>query len=156
MVSKIAQQQSYLTHSSEIVAAASEYLSLIISHLIAGRDWSFVCNMPIKNDWPTEIMVIAQGSWKQKTLNDLKSTKNIVDILEASIWCIGNSKSFEEAVIKAINLGGNSDTVGAVTGQMAGAMYGLEAIPIRWFDKLLKIEKLTDVAMEMVELSRTE
>ena len=57
---------------------------------------------------------------------------------------------------KAINLGGNSDTVGAVTGQLAGAVYGLEAIPIRWFDQLLKIKKLTDVAMQMVELSRSE
>ena len=85
-----------------------------------------------------------------------KLTKDIVDILEASMWCIGNSTSFEESVKTAINLGGNSDTLGAVTGQLAGALYGLEAIPIRWFDKLLNIEKLTDVAMQMVELSRSE
>ena len=86
----------------------------------------------------------------------MKSTKNVVDILEASVCCVGNSSSFEEAVTLAVNLGGNSDTVGAVTGQIAGALYGLEAIPIRWFDQLFKIEKLTDVAMQMVELSRTE
>ena len=154
--SKIAQQQSYLTHSSEIVAAASEYLVLALSHLIAGRDWNYVCNMPIKDDWPTEIELIAQGQWRHKTIDNLKSTKNIVDILEASVWCIGNSSSFEEAVTKAVNLGGNSDTVGAVTGQLAGALYGLESIPIRWFDQLLQIEKLTDISMQMVELSRTE
>ena len=61
-----------------------------------------------------------------------------------------------KGIAKAINLGGNSNTVGAVTGQLAGALYGLESIPIRWFDKLLKIDKLTDVAMQMVELSRSE
>ena len=156
MASKIAQQQSYLTHSSEIVAAACEYLVLVLSHLVAGRDWNFICNMPIKHDWPTDIELIAKGQWKYKTIDNLKSTKNIIDILEASVWCVGNSASFEDAVIKAVNLGGNSDTLGAVTGQLAGAMYGLEAIPIRWFDRLLKIEKLTDIAMQMVELSRTE
>ena len=154
--SKIAKQQSYLTHSSEIVAAASEYLVLALSHLIAGRDWNYVCNMPIEDDWPTEIELIAKGQWKHKTIDNLKSTKNIVDILEASVWSVGNSKSFEEAVTKAVNLGGNSDTVGAVTGQLAGALYGLESIPIRWFDQLLQIEKLTDISMQMVELSRTE
>ena len=67
-----------------------------------------------------------------------------------------NLISFEEAVTKAVNLGGNSDTVGAVTGQLAGALYGLESIPIRWFDQLFQIEKLTDISMQMVELSRTE
>ena len=156
MATKIARQQSYLTHSSEIVAAASEYLVLVLSHLIAGRGWSFVLNMPIKEDWPTEIELIAKGQWRHRTRESLKSTKNIIDILEAAIWCVGNSVSFEEAVAKAVNLGGNSDTVGAVTGQLAGALYGLEAIPIRWFDQLLQIEKLTDVSMQMVELSRTE
>lgn len=156
MASKIARQQSYLTHSSEIVAAASEYLVLVLSHLIAGRDWNFICNMPLKDDWPTEIELIAKGQWRHKTIDNLKSTKNVVDILEASVWCIGHSDNFEAAVTKAINLGGNSDTVGAVTGQLAGALYGLEAIPIRWFDQLLKIDKLTDIAMQMVDLSRSE
>lgn len=156
MASKIAQQQSYLTHSSEIVASASDYLVLSLSHLIAGRDWNYVCSMPVKEDWPTEIELISKGAWRYKTIDNLKSTKNIVDILEASVWCVGNSSNFEEAVTKAINLGGNSDTVGAVTGQLAGALYGLEAIPIRWFNQLFKIEKLTDIAMQMVELSRSE
>ena len=156
MASRIAKQQSYLTHSSEIVAAASEYLVLMLSHLIAGRDWQYICDMPPKNDWPLEITSIAKGHWRSRKLDDLKSTKHIADILETSIWCVGNSENFEDAVSKAINLGGNSTAVGAVTGQIAGAVWGLEAIPIRWFDKLLKIEKLTDVAMQMVELSRTE
>ena len=156
LAARIARQQSYLTHSSEVVAAASEYLVLALSHLIAGRDWDFISSMKTKEDWPVEIESISRGQWQDKTIDDLKSTKHLVDILEASVWCIGNSKSFEEAVTKAVNLGGNSNTVGAITGQLAGAMYGIEAIPIRWFDKLLKIEKVTDVAMQMVELSRSE
>jgi ADP-ribosylglycohydrolase len=156
VASKIAKQQSYLTHISEVVAAASECLVLSLSHLIAGRSWNYVCNMPIKDDWPLEIELIVKGQWRHKTIENLKSTKDPVDILEASFWCVGNSNSFEDAVTKAINLGGNSDTLGAVVGQLAGAAYGVEAIPVRWYDQLLQIEKLTDVAMQMVELSRTE
>ena len=112
--------------------------------------------MPIKEDWPTDIKLIAKGQWRDKTIENLKSTKHIIDILVASLWCVSNSASFENALIKAVNLCGNSSTVGAVTGQIAGALYGLEAIPIRWFDQLLQIEKLTDISMQMVELSRTE
>ena len=86
----------------------------------------------------------------------LAQKKNGYFLQTPSDFGIGNSNNFEEAVIKAVNLGGNSNTVGAITGQLAGAMYGMESIPIRWFDKLLKIEKVTDVAMQMVELSRSE
>ncbi len=153
---RIAKQQSYLTHSSEIVAGSCEFLVLVLSHLIAGREWRFILNMPTHNDWPDEIKAMVGGVWMHKSLPDLKSTKNVVDILEAACWFINKSDSFEDAVISAINLGGNSDTLGAVVGQIAGALYGLESIPIRWFDQLAKVEHLTDVAMQMVELSRSD
>ena len=70
MASKISRQQSYLTHSSEIVAAACEYLVLALSHLIAGREWNYLFSMPF-NDWPTEIELIAAGKWRNKTINSL-------------------------------------------------------------------------------------
>ena len=58
-VSRISKQQSYLTQGSEGAASACEYLSLLISHLIAGRTWDFVCNMPVGVDWSPEIKLIA-------------------------------------------------------------------------------------------------
>jgi ADP-ribosylglycohydrolase len=153
---RIAKQQSYLTHSSEIVASSCEFLVLVLSHMIAGREWGFILNMPIDNDWPEEIKAIAGGVWTEKERKDLKSTKNVIDILGSACWLVNNSESFEEAVTAAVNLGGNSDTLGAVVGQIAGALYGLESIPVRWFDQLAKVEHLTDVAMQMVELSRSD
>ena len=45
---------------------------------------------------------------------------------EAAWWCVQNTSSFEEAVIEAVNLGGDADTIGAVTGQIAGRIYGEE------------------------------
>ena len=154
--SRIARQQSYLTHTSEVVAGACEYLVLSLSHLIAGRGWNYISNLPINKDWPNEIKNVNNGSWLKKSIGQLKSTSDVIELLETSLWCVENSTSFENAVTQAINLGGKSDTVGAVAGQLAGALYGLEAIPVRWFDKLYKVEKLTDVAMQMVDLSRTE
>ena len=46
--------------------------------------------------------------------------------MEAALWCVYNTSSFEDAVLKAINLGGDADTVGAITGQIAGALYGVK------------------------------
>lgn len=52
--------------------------------------------------------------------------------LADAVWAVRNSGTFEEAVVNAINLGGDTDTVGCVAGAIAGAMYGIQAIPSRW------------------------
>lgn len=65
----------------------------------------------------------------------LRPTGYTVDTLACALWCAANAGSFEEAVVRAVNLGGDADTVGAVTGGLAGVMYGYGAIPARWVDK---------------------
>jgi len=78
---------------------------------------------------------------------EIKSSGYVVDSLEAAIWCILNSKSYEECVLKAINLGEDTDTVGAIAGGLAGALYGYDAIPQEWISCLVKkemIEKLCE------------
>ena len=49
---------------------------------------------------------------------------------------VRDTSSFEDAVIYAVNLGGDADTIGAITGGLAGAIYGSKAIPLRWIDAL--------------------
>lgn len=61
-----------------------------------------------------------------------RPTGYVVDSFAAALHCILTTDSFEEAVIKAVNLGGDADTIGAITGGLAGALYGYEAIPERW------------------------
>ena len=77
---------------------------------------------------------------------DVKSTGYVVDTLHAALWSIAKTASFEDALITAVNLGGDADTIGAVTGQIAGSIYGASAIPERWKSKLamrLYFEKAT-------------
>ena len=59
----------------------------------------------------------------------------MVHTLEAAIWCLGNSDSFSEAVLKAVNLGDDTDTVGAITGTMEGMTYKMDDIPKEWLEK---------------------
>lgn len=88
---------------------------------------------------------ILDGSISKLPENDIKSTGFVVDTLEASIWCTQNSSSYEEAVLKAINLGDDTDTVGAITGSMNGIIYGYESIPKYWRDNLKSKEYLLEV-----------
>ncbi|WP_246417629.1 ADP-ribosylglycohydrolase family protein [Methylorubrum rhodesianum] len=68
-------------------------------------------------------------------------------LTEAALWCVGSSGSFSEAVLKAVNLGDDADTTGAIAGQLAGAFYGVSGIPERWRKRLAwndRIEGLAD------------
>ncbi|WP_265426681.1 ADP-ribosylglycohydrolase family protein [Chryseobacterium sp. YIM B08800] len=71
----------------------------------------------------------------------------VLHSLEASLWCFLNSESYSEAVLKAVNLGEDTDTTGAITGGIAGIYYGFENIPEEWIAELVRkedIEKLCE------------
>lgn len=77
--------------------------------------------------------------------SDIGSGGYVVDTLEACVWCMLNSSSFEEAVLKAINLGGDTDTTGCVTGGLAGVHHGVSAILKAWKGALVRKENLKKV-----------
>ena len=52
--------------------------------------------------------------------------------LEAALWCVAHTDTFRDAIVTAVNLGGDADTVGSVTGQIAGAIYGFDTFPPEW------------------------
>lgn len=71
----------------------------------------------------------------------------MVDTLEAAIWCLLNTSSYKDCVIKAVNLGEDTDTVAAIAGGLAGMFYGYDMIPKEWLDVIVKcdyIESLCD------------
>lgn len=82
---------------------------------------------------------------------EIKSSGYIVDTLEAALWCVLTTNSYRECVLKAVNLGEDTDTVAAIAGSMAGVLYGYDSIPEAWLDKLKKrdyIEKMCEEAAE--------
>jgi ADP-ribosyl-[dinitrogen reductase] hydrolase len=62
------------------------------------------------------------------------------------LWAFHNSDSFKEGLLLAVNLGEDSDTTGAVYGQLAGAFYGISSIPAAWLDKLAMKETILKLA----------
>ena len=72
--------------------------------------------------------------------NQIKSSGYVVDTLEAAVWCLLTTDSYRECVLKAVNLGEDTDTVAAIAGGLAGAMYGYDSIPLEWKNTLIKRE----------------
>ena len=73
---------------------------------------------------------------------NINSSGYVIDTLEASIWCVLTTKSYKEATLKAVNLGHDTDTTGAVTGGLAALIYGIETIPTEWLEVLARKEDI--------------
>lgn len=78
--------------------------------------------------------------------SDIRSDGYVLSALEASVWCLLNTESYEEAVLKAVNLGSDTDTTAAITGALAGLLYGYGNIPEKWINKIARKEDINDLA----------
>lgn len=87
--------------------------------------------------------VVVRDEIKNKPVDAIQSTGFVSHTLEASIWCLLNTTSYEEAVLTAVNLGDDTDTTAAVVGGLAGILYGYENIPTKWVE-VLKNKDLID------------
>ncbi len=76
----------------------------------------------------------------------IQSSGYVMHTLESSIWCLLNSHSYSEAVLKAVNLGKDTDTTAAVTGGLAGLIYGFDAIPKEWLSQLARRKDIEELA----------
>lgn len=88
-------------------------------------------------------------------LNEIKSTGFVVDTLEATLWVMFNSNNYNDAIIKAINLGEDTDTVGACVGGLAGIKYEIDSINENWKKDLIKydyIEKFCEKFDEILKM----
>jgi ADP-ribosylglycohydrolase len=74
---------------------------------------------------------------------DISSSGYVVDTLTAGVWCLLTSKNYRETVLKAVNLGGDTDTTGIVAGGLAGIQGGLATVPENWRNAMARAGDLT-------------
>lgn len=156
-----AAQMSRTTHgAAEAVDACRYYTGLMIGALQglprarllesgfapAGVDWSAVPLAPA-------IAEIAAGSFKERQPPAIRGTGYVVQALEAALWAFHASSSFDEGALKAVNLGEDADTTGAIYGQLAGAYYGADAIPEAWSKCLSRVEEIRHLADGLLDLA---
>ena len=99
---------------------------------------------------------ILKKNIKKYSLDEIKSTGFIVDTLEATLWILLNTNSYNQSIIGAINLGNDTDTVGACVGGLAGIYYGLENINKTWQSELLKYDYIVELCDKFNEVLNNE
>ena len=79
----------------------------------------------------------------------------VLDTLEVSLWHFLHTETFEDAIVNCINAGGDADTIGAITGAIAGARYGFSGIPGRWIAALRAAQPIKEYADRLLDLAYT-
>ena len=93
---------------------------------------------------------IIEGEYFEKNTDEIKSTGYVVDTLESALWSFITTDNFETALLKAVNLGDDADTVGSITGQITGVYYGYNQIPNRWTKNIAKKEWLKSISHKLI------
>jgi ADP-ribosyl-[dinitrogen reductase] hydrolase len=148
---RLAQNQGAMTHFSN---TSSEAIALYTTMIHTALDQPthelslLAATLIVRDSFP-----IYEDIWKLKS-NDLKPTGYVIDSLRTALWYVlMKDFSFEEALIRAVNKGGDADTIGAIAGGLAGAIWGMEFIPVRWLEALdpavrEEIEELAEKAIQ--------
>ncbi|MBF0121269.1 MAG: ADP-ribosylglycohydrolase family protein [Desulfobacterales bacterium] len=155
-------ESSRTTHDTQNTIDACCYLGGLITGAVNGEkkeDLLSECYNPSvkkwnKNDLTPEIYEIACGSFKYKEPPNIKGSGHVIKSLEAALWAFYKSNTFEEGCLKAVNLGDDADTTGAVYGQLAGAYYGIQGIPDKWLEKLSHRQLIEQFATQLYEISQ--
>ena len=158
-------QCSAITHAHPISCLACNVYLHIAEHLLRKQDILFAVSSgtrqslrSYRNKVPKKIAETVERfqkfedpyAFKDTPEDEIKSSGFVVDTLEAAIWCLLNTDNYKDCVLKAVNLGDDTDTVAAVAGGLAGIAYGFDCergIPKEWYDALQAkdmIEKACD------------
>lgn len=155
---KITESVSAITHGHP-VAVLSCFYYLEFARLLLFREnkfeaynklqiafKSFVNNFESFKDSLFKFDRLIQGDISKRTRDEILSTGYVIHTLEACIWTILTTDNFIDAVLNAVNLGDDTDTIGAITGGLAGILYGFDSIPKKWIKNLARSQDIDDLA----------
>lgn len=139
---------SSLTHSHEISILGCFIYVLLVIELLSGEEkenaYSNIKKYNYRKYFSLENIKyydrLLNNDISKLNVDSISSMGFIVDTLEAVIWCFINNNSYDKCVIEAINLGNDSDTIGALVGGLSGIYYG--NLPSKWLDSIVKKDYL--------------
>ena len=154
-------ESSRTTHgASSAVDACRYFAGLLIGALTGERKNELLSSKycPLPGYWEAHTLdplidEIAGGSFKVRHPPEIRGSGYVVKTLEAALWAFYRSDSFEEGCLLAVNLGEDADTTGAIFGQLAGAFYGRNQIPMAWLSRLAEREKIELLANRLYQFN---
>lgn len=157
-VLELVKKISSLTHANEICLMGCYIYTRFAMFLLTGKDKYSAYSMTKCVDYTMfsestreAYQRLLNGDITKLKINEINSSSYIVDTLEACIWVLLQSENFKEAIIGAINLGENTDTIGALTGGLAGILFTYDFVPEEWKNSIQRREYLLDIFEEFSE-----
>ncbi|UKJ75406.1 ADP-ribosylglycohydrolase family protein (plasmid) [Azospirillum brasilense] len=132
----MARRQSLTTHAAPEAVDGCALLARIVTRAIATGDGATSLAPSVESTWTPALQAVAAGHWRGKTDDAFASTGYVVHTLEAALWAVGRAVDFRDAIRRAVNLGHDADTVGAVAGPIAGALFRRRGTPAAWLGTL--------------------
>lgn len=132
---------SRLTHAHEISMSGCALYVDMVTALIDGCDKHNAVDEALFYGVPCNFERIETINTSPASRDEIKSTGYVVDTLEAALWCFLNTDNYRDCVLEAVNLGGDTDTIAAVAGGLAGIYYGVggeKGIPEEWIDQIAR------------------
>ena len=141
---------SAITHGHPRSQMACGLYALVIRELLGGTAAHEACRRGIetgrefygqKADWSGELVefdLLRTGDLRERAEEEIGSSGYVVHTFIASLWCLLTTDNYRDCVLKAVNLGDDTDTTGCVTGGLAGIRYGLDAVPQDWIHQLAR------------------
>lgn len=150
-------ESSRTTHGARTTVDACRYLGALIAGAVRGEPKEALLDDGFgPADLDPAIEEIRAGSFKRREPPEIAGSGYVVRSLEAALWAFHRTDAFEDGALLAVNLGDDADTTGAVFGQLAGALYGEQAVPESWRNKLALRETIEDFADRLYDLAGRE
>ena len=144
-----AAEQSRTTHAAEEAVDACRAFAELLADAIAGKPRAEVlASRPFEG--AEAIARVVAGNWRGRPRNEIRSSGYVVHTLEAALWSVARTANFRNAVLLAANLADDADTVAAVTGQLAGALYGLSGVSDAWLERLAWRDRLLEAGRRVL------
>ncbi len=148
-----------LTHSHEKARAASLIYDVIVRELIKNPSKQSVTEVLEKTGTDYEhneafraYSRLFERGFCETPMSKIGNSGYAVDTLEAAVWSLLNTDSYKDCVLKAVNLGGDTDTIGAVSGALAGILYGFDSIPAEWIKCLALSDDINLICEKFSEI----
>lgn len=148
----VSQRESTLTHFDRLAGSSCVAFNDL---LVAAVHGELAAQLPVIAEAMLDEDRRVSGTLREAVAaepEEIQSSAFVLDTLCAAVWAVLRTDSFEEALILSVNLGNDADTVSAVTGALAGAVYGESGIPPRWLAPLFVRERVVAVADRLAEL----
>lgn len=142
------------THGSDACLSACAYLSLILWRAIHEKMPKDEMLADEYSVYDKHLYPVINGEYQNKGRDEIIGSGYVVESLEAALWCFYHTDNFTDAVLTAVNLGDDADTTAAICGQIAGAYYGVDAIPAHWLEKLHDSERIINLGAALFDANQ--